>query len=131
VLPRLSAALVVAGLALLWTGVVRDSLGLIYLSILCTAIAGVALIVYTQVSRRRAVPAPTEDEPQVPAGPEPGGDAPSPGAAAGDPTGSQPASAAPGTPAGSEPGLVGPPADAADPDASSGARAEEEPPPSG
>jgi len=54
VLLRLTVALVLAGLGLLLAGVVRDTLGLIYLSILCTAIAGVALIVYVQVSRRQA-----------------------------------------------------------------------------
>jgi hypothetical protein len=56
VLLRLIVALVLAGLGLLWAGAVRDSLGLIYLSILCTAIAGVGLIVYVKVSRRQAAP---------------------------------------------------------------------------
>jgi hypothetical protein len=63
VLLPLTVALVLAGLGLLLAGLVRDALGLIYLSILCTAIAGVALIVYVQVGRRQAVRAATEGDP--------------------------------------------------------------------
>jgi hypothetical protein len=54
VLLRLIVALVLAGLGLLLAGFARDALGLIYLSILCTGIAGVALIVYVQVTRRQS-----------------------------------------------------------------------------
>jgi hypothetical protein len=49
----LTILLVVAGLALLLVGSVRDDLTLIYLSIGCTAIAGVVLIVFSQQRRRR------------------------------------------------------------------------------
>jgi hypothetical protein len=127
VLLGLTIALVLAGLGLLLAGAVRDALGLIYLSILCTAIAGVALIVYVQVSRRREVgPAAGEDsadggggQEHVGAGPVLGSDTgpsgPSgltsaevePGAGSGampseGPSGSEPAPRAdPGPPAGS------------------------------
>ena len=93
-LPRLTGALVVAGLGLLLAGVVRDSLALVYLSILCTALAGLTLIVFVQTSRRRAArlaaegdlvarTAPVGDsdgdpaEPGLPESP-PGGQPPSP-----------------------------------------------------
>jgi hypothetical protein len=97
VLPRLTVALVLAGLGLLLAGVARDSLALVYLSILCTALAGVALIVFTQRSRRRGARLAAEadpgmnmageqaiegdpDEPRLPESPASGpeGDAPSP-----------------------------------------------------
>jgi hypothetical protein len=49
----LTILLVVAGLALLLVGAVRDDLTLLYLSIGCTAVAGVILIVFSQQRRRR------------------------------------------------------------------------------
>jgi hypothetical protein len=63
VLLRLTVVLVLAGLGLLWAGAARDSLGLIYLSILCTAIAGVGLIVYVKLNRRRLAHLATEGDP--------------------------------------------------------------------
>ncbi|HEX4865806.1 MAG TPA: hypothetical protein VFV02_17185, partial [Acidimicrobiales bacterium] len=50
-----TVALVLAGLVLLIVGFVQDSLSLIYLSIACAAVAGIALIVFSRLSRRRAV----------------------------------------------------------------------------
>ena len=50
-----TVALVFAGLVLLIVGFVQDSLSLIYLSIACAAVAGIALIVFSRLSRRRAV----------------------------------------------------------------------------
>ncbi len=47
--------LVLAGLVLLIVGFIQDTLGLIYVSIGCAAVAGVALIVFGRLSRRRAV----------------------------------------------------------------------------
>ena len=47
--------LVLAGLILLVVGFLQNALNLIYLSIGCTAVAGVALIVFSRLSRRRAV----------------------------------------------------------------------------
>jgi hypothetical protein len=118
-LPRLTGALVAAGLGLLLAGVVRDSLALVYLSILCTALAGLTLIVFVQASRRRAArlaaagdlvartaPAGDSDgdpgEPGLPESP-PGGQPPSPGDTGGPAAGSRP----PGTPP-FEPGAAPP-----------------------
>lgn len=50
-----TVGLVLAGLILLIIGFVQDSLTLIYLSIACAAVAGVALIVFSRLSRRQAV----------------------------------------------------------------------------
>ena len=50
-----TVGLVLAGLILLIVGFVQDSLTLIYLSIACAAIAGLALIVFSRLSRRQAV----------------------------------------------------------------------------
>jgi hypothetical protein len=132
VLPRLSVALVIAGLGLLWTGVARNSLGLIYLSILCTAIAGVALIVYTRAGRRQAVPPTAESEP----GAAPPG---TPAATVSDEregSGSGPSEprsepAGPGGPAPRDEGpeAAGPPADPASP--ASGASPPDDPSPGG
>ncbi|HEX6393209.1 MAG TPA: hypothetical protein VFZ97_07185 [Acidimicrobiales bacterium] len=55
VLLLVTVALVFAGLVLLIVGFVQDSLSLIYLSIACAAVAGIALIVFSRLSRRRAV----------------------------------------------------------------------------
>jgi hypothetical protein len=55
VLLLVTVALVFAGLVLLIVGFVQDSLSLIYLSIACAAVAGLALIVFSRLSRRRAV----------------------------------------------------------------------------
>jgi hypothetical protein len=81
--------LVVAGLVLLVVGFEQSSLGLVYTSIGCTAVAGVTLTVFSRVSRRVAIqlaiqrdsphwpePAsameePATDEPDRDGGPEP------------------------------------------------------------
>jgi hypothetical protein len=47
--------LVVAGLVLLVVGFEQSSLGLVYTSIGCTAVAGVTLTVFSRVSRRGAI----------------------------------------------------------------------------
>jgi hypothetical protein len=127
VLLRLTVALVLAGLGLLVAGFVRDALGLIYLSILCTAIAGVALIVYVQVTRRHAVRSAAEGDPVEGRAPEDdanpvdatgGDDGPGHPEVGRGPGGSIP----PGQPAGSEPPPPGdaqwisPPGDNAGPD---------------
>jgi hypothetical protein len=105
VLLRLTVALVLAGLGLLLAGVVRDTLGLIYLSILCTAIAGVALIVYVQVSRRQEARLATEDDP---GGDEGTGASPAPAAEGGrgDPFGANPESATDQSQLGAPPGTA-------------------------
>jgi hypothetical protein len=105
VLLRLTAALVLAGLGLLLVGVVRDTLGLIYLSILCTAIAGVALIVYVQVSRRQEARLATEDDP---GGDEGARAAPAPAAEGGrgDPIGANPESGTDQSQLGAPPGTA-------------------------
>jgi hypothetical protein len=51
----MTVLLVLAGLVLLLIGYARDSLTLIYLSIGCAAAAGVALIIFSRMSRGRAV----------------------------------------------------------------------------
>ena len=48
----LTVLLVVAGLVLLVLGFEQSSLGLVYLSIGCTAVAGVTLIVFSRLRRR-------------------------------------------------------------------------------
>jgi hypothetical protein len=72
VLLLVTVGLVLAGLILLVIGFVQDSLTLIYLSIACAAIAGVALIVFSRLSRRQAVTAMTEGVPAAAAPPSPG-----------------------------------------------------------
>jgi hypothetical protein len=59
--------LVLAGLVLLLLGFANDSLGLVYLSIGCTAVAGVTLTVFSRQSRRRAIRLATDrDSPHWP-----------------------------------------------------------------
>ena len=58
-----TVGLVLAGLILLIVGFVQDSLTLIYLSIACAAIAGLALIVFSRLSRRSAVTVAAEGMP--------------------------------------------------------------------
>jgi hypothetical protein len=55
VLLLVTVLLVLAGLVLLIVGFIQDTLSLIYLSIGCAAVAGVALIVFSRLSRRRAL----------------------------------------------------------------------------
>ena len=57
--------LVVGGLVLLLVGFVQDSLTLIYLSIGCAAVAGVALTVFGRLSRRRALRLVTDGAPST------------------------------------------------------------------
>ena len=66
-----TVALVFAGLVLLIVGFVQDSLSLIYLSIACAAVAGIALIVFSRLSRRRAVRLALEGVPAAAAPPSP------------------------------------------------------------
>ena len=66
-----TVALVFAGLILLIVGFVQDSLSLIYLSIACAAVAGIALIVFSRLSRRRAVRLALEGVPAAAAPPSP------------------------------------------------------------
>ena len=61
-----TVALVLAGLGLLILGFVRDSVTDIYASIACAAVAGVALVVFNRLSRRR-YPAPVALRPLEPA----------------------------------------------------------------
>ena len=65
-----TVGLVLAGLILLIVGFVQDSLTLIYLSIACAAVAGLALIVFSRLSRRSAVAA-AEGIPAAGASPSP------------------------------------------------------------
>lgn len=58
-----TVGLVLAGLILLIVGFVQDSLTLIYLSIACAAVAGLALIVFSRLSRRSAVTVAAEGMP--------------------------------------------------------------------
>ncbi|MGH9056496.1 MAG: hypothetical protein ACRDYY_11645 [Acidimicrobiales bacterium] len=51
----LTIVLVLAGLVLLIIGFVENTLGYIYASIICAAVAGLALIVFSRLSRRAAV----------------------------------------------------------------------------
>ena len=67
-----TVGLVFAGLILLIVGFVQDSLTLIYLSIACAAIAGLALIVFSRLSRRRVVAGAHEGVPAA-AAPAPSG----------------------------------------------------------
>ena len=76
-----TVGLVFAGLVLLIVGFVQDSLTLIYLSIACAAIAGLALIVFSRLSRRRVVTGAHEGVPAA-AAPAPSGLVPA-GVAAG------------------------------------------------
>ena len=125
-LPRLTGALVVAGLGLLLAGVVRDSLALVYLSILCTAMAGLTLIVFVQGSRRRAARLATEGDPvartaaagDIEGAPEerrpgspPGGQPPSPHDTGGPASGSRPRGAPPFEPGAAPPNEDPPPVD--------------------
>jgi hypothetical protein len=55
VLLLVTVLLVLAGLVLLIIGFIQDTLSLIYLSIGCAAVAGVALIAFGRLSRRRAL----------------------------------------------------------------------------
>jgi hypothetical protein len=71
VLLLVTVALVFAGLVLLIVGFVQDSLSLIYLSIACAAVAGIALIVFSRLSRRRAVRLAIEGVPAAAAPPSP------------------------------------------------------------
>ena len=66
-----TVALVLAGLVLLIVGFVQDSLSLIYLSIGCAAVAGIALIVFSRLSRRRAVRLALDGIPAAAAPPSP------------------------------------------------------------
>ncbi|HUE61269.1 MAG TPA: hypothetical protein VMO88_17000, partial [Acidimicrobiales bacterium] len=66
-----TVALVFAGLVLLIVGFVQDSLSLIYLSIACAAVAGIALIVFSRLSRRRAVRLALDGVPAAAAPPSP------------------------------------------------------------
>jgi hypothetical protein len=126
-LPRLTGALVVAGLGLLLAGAVRDSLTLVYLSILCTALAGLTLIVFVQTSRRRAArlaaegnlvarTAPAGDidedpgEPGLPESP-PGGQPPAPGDTGGPAAAARPLGAPPSEPDAAPPDEDPPPVD--------------------
>ncbi len=52
ILLSVTVLLVLAGLVLLVLGFEQDSLGLVYLSIGCTAVAGVTLIVFSRLRRR-------------------------------------------------------------------------------
>ena len=67
-----TVGLVFAGLILLIVGFVQDSLTLIYLSIACAAIAGLALIVFSRLSRRSLVTGAHEGVPAA-AAPAPSG----------------------------------------------------------
>ena len=66
-----TVGLVLAGLILLIVGFVQDSLTLIYLSIACAAVAGLALIVFSRLSRRGAVTVAAEGIPAAAASPSP------------------------------------------------------------
>lgn len=66
----ITVVLVVAGLVLLVVGYVDGSMTILYASIGCAAAAGVVLIVFTRLNRRRAVEAAAGSEPG------PGGDQP-------------------------------------------------------
>lgn len=66
-----TVGLVLAGLILLIVGFVQDSLTLIYLSIACAAVAGLALIVFSRLSRRSAVTVAAEGIPAAAASPSP------------------------------------------------------------
>jgi hypothetical protein len=55
VLLLITVVLVVTGLVLLVVGYVRSSMAILYASIGCAAVAGVILIVYSRLNRRRQV----------------------------------------------------------------------------
>jgi hypothetical protein len=55
VLLLVTVGLVLASLVLLVLGFVEDALGLIYVSMLCAGVAGLALVVFARLARRRAV----------------------------------------------------------------------------
>ena len=69
VLLLLTVLLVVAGLVLLIVGYVGDTLLLIWLGTLCAAVAGVVLIVFSRLSRRRALRMPIDVAPVAPMAP--------------------------------------------------------------
>jgi hypothetical protein len=55
VLVLVTVGLVLASLVLLVAGFVQNALGLIYVSMLCAGIAGLALVAFARLARRRAV----------------------------------------------------------------------------
>ncbi len=73
----LTIALVIVGAVSLLIGFVRDSLLPIYLSIGCSIVAGVVLVVFSRMSRRQAAtPEQAPDRPPSTWGPSPAGGAP-------------------------------------------------------
>jgi hypothetical protein len=104
VLLLITVVLVVAGLVLLVAGYVGSSMAILYASIGCAAVAGVILIVYSRLNRRRQVALAGVAASETEAGTAEAVEAAGPDDAAGSAEGSLPAEAGLAGPAGDQPG---------------------------